>query len=269
MLYRGMDTKEAREKVLQEIIRMRVKQEEKLAAAVQAKRSLQQVGRRRLIHHRVLPAGRNRANRCEIFVQELEFVKVAKKGRLREAIEAKRNLRKEIERLRVDWERKMRDMVETCGRLKGELERERQLRACDKGCEAERLRVKYSAQVSAITHTRRLGSAFQTESRSKTPVSGFFFADRRIARAAAAGGGRPRAAQTRAAAGEGSSPEPGERGQGAADPASHAGREQPGRRGRGRPGGPPQNDYAAPQRILKLHIHKRTVVEKGVNQQSV
>lgn len=43
MLYRGMDTKEAREKVLQEIIRMRVKQEEKLAAAVQAKRSLQQV----------------------------------------------------------------------------------------------------------------------------------------------------------------------------------------------------------------------------------
>lgn len=78
-------------------------------------------------------------------------MKVAKKGRLREAIEAKRNLRKEIERLRVDWERKMRDMVETCGRLKGELERERQLRACDKGCEAERLRVKYSAQVSAVT----------------------------------------------------------------------------------------------------------------------
>lgn len=43
MLYRGMDTKEAREKVLQEIVRMRVKQEEKLAAAVQAKRSIQQV----------------------------------------------------------------------------------------------------------------------------------------------------------------------------------------------------------------------------------
>ncbi|CAG07014.1 unnamed protein product, partial [Tetraodon nigroviridis] len=123
MLYRGMDTKEAREKVLQEIIRMRVKQEEKLAAAVQAKRSLQ---------------------------QELEFVKVAKKGRLREAIEAKRNLRKEIERLRVDWERKMRDMVETCRRLKGELERERQLRACDEGCEAERLRIKYSAQIEEL-----------------------------------------------------------------------------------------------------------------------
>lgn len=44
MLYGGVDTKESREKVLQEIVRMRVKQEEKLAAAVQAKRSLQQVG---------------------------------------------------------------------------------------------------------------------------------------------------------------------------------------------------------------------------------
>ncbi|KAM3622212.1 uncharacterized protein V6R79_021916 [Siganus canaliculatus] len=123
MLYGGMDTKEAREKVLQEIVRMRVKQEEKLAAAMQAKRNLQ---------------------------QELEFVRVAKKGRLREAIEAKRNLRKEIERLRVDWERKMRDAEESCGRLKRELERERQLRVCDKGCEAERLRVKYSTQIEEL-----------------------------------------------------------------------------------------------------------------------
>lgn len=82
-----------------------------------------------------------------MILQELEFVRVAKKGRLREAIEAKRNLRKEIERLRVDWERKMRDAEESCGRLKRELERERQLRVCDKGCEAERLRVKYSTQV--------------------------------------------------------------------------------------------------------------------------
>ncbi|XP_071350351.1 v-ski avian sarcoma viral oncogene homolog b [Trachinotus anak] len=123
MLYAGLDTKEAREKLLQEIVRMRVKQEEKLAAAVQAKRSLQ---------------------------QELEFVRVAKKGRLREAIEAKRNLRKEIERLRVDWERKMRDAEESCGRLKKELEMERQLRVCDKGCEAERLRVKYSTQIEEL-----------------------------------------------------------------------------------------------------------------------
>lgn len=82
-----------------------------------------------------------------MLLQELEFVRVAKKGRLREAIEAKRNLRKEIERLHVDWERKMRDAEESCGRLKRELERERQLRVCDKGCEAERLRVKYSTQV--------------------------------------------------------------------------------------------------------------------------
>lgn len=187
-------------------------------------------------------------------------MKVAKKGRLREAIEAKRNLRKEIERLRVDWERKMRDMVETCGRLKGELERERQLRACDKGCEAERLRVKYSAQVSAITqaHCLCLSSGWDTVRHLKTRV---WFADRRIARAAAAGGSRPRAAQTRAAAGEGSSPESGERRQGPADPAGHAGREQPGRRDRGCPGGAPQTDHTAPQRILKLHINRGEKVE--------
>ncbi|XP_029358968.1 v-ski avian sarcoma viral oncogene homolog b isoform X2 [Echeneis naucrates] len=123
MMYTDLDTKEAREKLLQEIVRMRVKQEEKLAAAVQAKRSL---------------------------LQELEFVRVAKKGRLREAIEAKRNLRKEIERLRVDWERKMRDAEESCGRLKRELEMERQLRVCDKSCEAERLRAKYSTQIEEL-----------------------------------------------------------------------------------------------------------------------
>lgn len=43
LLYAGMETKEARERVLQDVIRMRVKQDEKLAAALQAKRSLQQV----------------------------------------------------------------------------------------------------------------------------------------------------------------------------------------------------------------------------------
>lgn len=90
--------------------------------------------------------------RCSL--QELEFVRVAKKGRLREAIEAKRNLRKEIERLRVDWERKMREAEESCGRLNRELERERQQRVCDKGCEAERLRVKYSTQVRRWRHMR-------------------------------------------------------------------------------------------------------------------
>ena len=43
MLHGGLDSKEAREKLLQEIVRMRVKQEEKLALALQAKWSLQQV----------------------------------------------------------------------------------------------------------------------------------------------------------------------------------------------------------------------------------
>ncbi|XP_059385543.1 ski oncogene-like [Carassius carassius] len=118
-----LSSKEAREKFLKEIIRMRVKQEEKLAAALQAKRSLQ---------------------------QELEFVRVTKKGRLREAIEAKRNLRKEIERLRVDSEKKVRDANESCGRLKRELDRERQLHVCDKGCEAGRLRAKYSSQIEDL-----------------------------------------------------------------------------------------------------------------------
>uniref|UniRef100_A0A8D2M8A6 Ski oncogene n=1 Tax=Zonotrichia albicollis TaxID=44394 RepID=A0A8D2M8A6_ZONAL len=70
----GLDTKEAKEKFLHEVVKMRVKQEEKLNAALQAKRSLH---------------------------QELEFLRVAKKEKLREATEAKRNLRKEIERLRV------------------------------------------------------------------------------------------------------------------------------------------------------------------------
>ncbi|XP_077059649.1 v-ski avian sarcoma viral oncogene homolog b isoform X2 [Siphateles boraxobius] len=118
-----LSSKEAREKFLQEIIRMRVKQEDKLAAALQAKRSLQ---------------------------QELEFVRVTKKGRLREAIEAKRNLRKEIERLRVECEKKVRDANESCGRLKRELDRERLLRVCDKGCEAGRLRAKYSSQIEDL-----------------------------------------------------------------------------------------------------------------------
>lgn len=39
----GLDSKEAKEKFLHEIVKMRVKQEEKLGSALQAKRSLQQV----------------------------------------------------------------------------------------------------------------------------------------------------------------------------------------------------------------------------------
>lgn len=79
---------------------------------------------------------------------------MAKKEKLREATEAKRNLRKEIERLRAESEKKMKEANESRIRLKRELEQARQLRVCDKGCEAGRLRAKYSAQVSCMqTHT--------------------------------------------------------------------------------------------------------------------
>lgn len=42
----------------------------------------------------------------------------------------------------------MKEANESRIRLKRELEQARQLRVCDKGCEAGRLRAKYSAQVS-------------------------------------------------------------------------------------------------------------------------
>ncbi|XP_041501246.1 ski oncogene isoform X1 [Microtus oregoni] len=119
----GLDTKEAKEKFLHEVVRMRVKQEEKLTAALQAKRSLH---------------------------QELEFLRVAKKEKLREATEAKRSLRKEIERLRAENEKKMKEANESRVRLKRELEQARQVRVCDKGCEAGRLRAKYSAQIEDL-----------------------------------------------------------------------------------------------------------------------
>ncbi|XP_047580295.1 ski oncogene isoform X2 [Lutra lutra] len=96
----GLDTKEAKEKFLHEVVKMRVKQEEKLSAALQAKRGLH---------------------------QELEFLRVAKKEKLREATEAKRNLRKEIERLRAENEKKMREANESRLRLKRELEQARQI----------------------------------------------------------------------------------------------------------------------------------------------
>lgn len=83
-------------------------------------------------------------------------MRVAKKGGLREALEAKRSLRKEMEKLHADWERKMAAAENSCGQLRQELERERRLRVCDKGCEASHLRAKYSAQVRARTRTRRL-----------------------------------------------------------------------------------------------------------------
>ncbi|XP_047405829.1 ski oncogene isoform X2 [Sciurus carolinensis] len=96
----GLDTREAKEKFLHEVVKMRVKQEEKLSAALQAKRSLH---------------------------QELEFLRVAKKEKLREATEAKRSLRKEIERLRAENEKKMKEANESRVRLKRELEQARQI----------------------------------------------------------------------------------------------------------------------------------------------
>lgn len=71
---------------------------------------------------------------------------MSKKGRLREAIEAKRNLRKELERLRTECERKVHDASESCRTLKRELERERQMYKCDKCYEPSQLRAKYSTQ---------------------------------------------------------------------------------------------------------------------------
>lgn len=65
---------------------------------------------------------------------------------MQEAIEAKRNLRKELERLRTECDRKVHDANESCGRLKRELEHERQMHVCDKGCEQNQLRAKYSTQ---------------------------------------------------------------------------------------------------------------------------
>lgn len=53
----GLDTKEAKEKFLHEVVKMRVKQEEKLSAALQAKRSLHQVRPPRRPPARTAPHG--------------------------------------------------------------------------------------------------------------------------------------------------------------------------------------------------------------------
>lgn len=71
---------------------------------------------------------------------------MSKKGQLQEAIEVKRNLRKELERLRTECDRKMHDAKESCGILKRELEYEQQMHICGKGCEPSQLRAKYSTQ---------------------------------------------------------------------------------------------------------------------------
>lgn len=104
--------------------------------------------------------------------QELEFLRVAKKEKLREATEAKRNLRKEIERLRAENEKKMKEANESRIRLKRELEQARQIRVCDKGCEAGRLRAKYSAQVRFGTGEvwHRQGSSSSSAPSSPCPA---------------------------------------------------------------------------------------------------
>lgn len=71
---------------------------------------------------------------------------MSKKGQLREAIEANPNLRKELERLHAECERKVHDANDSCGRIKSELEHEQQMHVCDKGSEPSHLRVKYSRQ---------------------------------------------------------------------------------------------------------------------------
>lgn len=122
----GLDTKEAKERLLHDIIKMRLRQEEKLTAALQSKRHLQ---------------------------QELEFVRVAKKEKLREATEAKRSLRKEMERLRGDCERKLREACDARLCLKRELENTRLQRAgsCDKKCPAAaRLRARNTIKMEAL-----------------------------------------------------------------------------------------------------------------------
>ncbi|XP_047656183.1 v-ski avian sarcoma viral oncogene homolog a [Tachysurus fulvidraco] len=136
----GMESRESKEKFLHEILKMRVKQEEKLGSALQAKRSLQ---------------------------QELEFLRVVKKEKLREASEAKRALRKEMERLRAENERKMKEANETRARLTRELEEAKQQRKCDKGCEAGRMRVKYSTQIEELQMKLQLAEADREQLRSE------------------------------------------------------------------------------------------------------
>ncbi len=56
------------------------------------------------------------------FLQELEFVKVTRRERLREASEVKKGLRREIERIKDEHSDRMRDLVEERDRLRRELQ---------------------------------------------------------------------------------------------------------------------------------------------------
>ncbi|XP_035696377.1 ski oncogene-like [Branchiostoma floridae] len=118
----GCESKEAKEKLLHELAKIRMRQEERLSSALQAKKSLQ---------------------------QELDFLRVAKKEKLREAAEAKRNLRKEIERLRVEHERKLRETNESKQRLKRELELVRSKRL-EKFGDVNKSKTKLRAQIEEL-----------------------------------------------------------------------------------------------------------------------
>ncbi|XP_078697547.1 ski oncogene-like isoform X2 [Branchiostoma floridae x Branchiostoma belcheri] len=118
----GCEGKEAKEKLLHELAKIRMRQEERLNSALQAKKSLQ---------------------------QELDFLRVAKKEKLREAAEAKRNLRKEIERLRVEHERKLRETNESKQRLKRELELVRSKRL-EKFGDVNKSKTKLRAQIEEL-----------------------------------------------------------------------------------------------------------------------
>ncbi|CAH1239349.1 SKI [Branchiostoma lanceolatum] len=118
----GCESKEAKEKLLHELAKIRMRQEERLSSALQSKKSLQ---------------------------QELDFLRVAKKEKLREAAEAKRNLRKEIERLRVEHERKLRETNESKQRLKRELELVRSKRL-EKFGDVNKSKTKLRAQIEEL-----------------------------------------------------------------------------------------------------------------------
>ncbi|XP_030842750.1 ski oncogene [Strongylocentrotus purpuratus] len=98
----ALDTRAGREKLLHELARIRIRQEERLQGALAAKRNFQ---------------------------QEMEFLRLTKKDKIREAMESKRSLRKELDRVRIEYERKLRESNESRQRLKRDLELARSRRS--------------------------------------------------------------------------------------------------------------------------------------------
>ncbi|XP_072036202.1 ski oncogene-like isoform X2 [Amphiura filiformis] len=113
-----LDSQAGRDKLLHELARIRVRQEERLQSALTSKKSLQ---------------------------QELEFLRATKKEKLREASETKRNLRKEIDRIRIEYERKLREASEAKQRLKRDLEIAKS-KKCDKTHELGKDKVRLRAE---------------------------------------------------------------------------------------------------------------------------